>query len=109
MSKRQKLVTAEIAKKLPKLYSQEKVKDPIVHLKLFNPMGAQTWLITEYDGEDTFFGWAELGMGPGCAELGYVSRSEIEEVQLPFGMYIERDAHFEPKPLSEAKKEIGSF
>ena len=102
---RQKMITAEIARKLPKL-NEADVKDPIVHLKLFNPVGAATWLITEYDGEDTFFGWADLGMGPGCAELGYISKSELEEVALPFGMYIERDAHFTPKLLSEAKKEI---
>ena len=107
MPRRQKMITAEIAKKLPKLYSQENVKDPIVQMKLFNPVGNQTWLITEFDGEDLFFGFADLGMGPGCAELGYISKSEPEEVELPFGMYIERDAWWTPKPLSEAKKEIG--
>ena len=103
MPKRQKMITAEIAKKLPKLCAQDGVKDPIVHLRLFNPVGAQTWLITEWDGEDTFFGWADLGMGPGFSELGYISKSELESIKLPFGMYIERDAHFSPKPLSEAK------
>jgi hypothetical protein len=40
---------------LPALYSKEKVEDPIVKLKLFNPVGVGTWYITEasarIDGE----------------------------------------------------------
>ena len=102
MPRKQKLVTAEIAKKLPPLYAQDGVEDPIVYLKLFNPVGAGTWYVTEYDGEDTFFGYVDLG-DPFCAELGYISKSELEGAKLPFGMSIERDAHFTPKPLSEAK------
>lgn len=97
------MITAEIAKKLPKLGATEKEADPVVHLKLFNPVGAGTWYITEWDGEDTFFGWADLGMGPGMAELGYISKSELEELKLPFGMHIERDAWWSPTPLSKVK------
>jgi len=97
-----KLITKEIARKLPKLYAQDGVKDPMVYLKLFNPVGAGTWYITEWDGEDTFFGFADLG-DPACAEFGYISKSELESLRLPMGMSIERDAWWSPKPLSEAK------
>jgi hypothetical protein len=50
--------------------------DPVPVLKLFNPLGAATWLATELgeDG-DTMFGLADLGFG--CPELGYFSLSEI--------------------------------
>ena len=71
---------------------------PVV--KLFNPCGAATWIITEMmeDG-DTLFGLCDLGFG--TPELGYVSLAEIESVKGPFGLGIERDLHFRPLfPLS---------
>ncbi len=74
--------------------------DPVPLLKLFNPLGAATWLATELaeDG-DALFGLADLGFG--CPELGYFSLSEIAAVRLPYGMGIERDIDFEtPLPLS---------
>ena len=74
--------------------------DPVPVLKLFNPVGAATWLATELaEDDDTLFGLADLGFG--CPELGYFSLSEIASVRLPFGLGIERDISFEtPHPLS---------
>ena len=74
--------------------------DPVPVLKLFNSLGAATWLATELgDDGDTLFGLADLGFG--CPELGYFSLSEIASVRLPFGMVIERDLSFESAfPLS---------
>lgn len=70
-------------------------------LKLFNPCGAATWLLTELDEDgDTAFGLCDLGQQ--CPELGYVSLEELASVTLPFGLYIERDIHFRAhKTLSE--------
>lgn len=74
--------------------------DPLPVVKLFNPMGAATWLASELDEDgDTLFGLADLGFG--CPELGAFSLSEIESVRLPGGLGIERDLYFEPRfPLS---------
>lgn len=67
--------------------------DPVPVVKLFNPLGAGTWLATElYEDGDTLFGLADLGFG--CPELGTFSLSEIERVRLPFGLAIERDIGF---------------
>ncbi|NIJ20210.1 hypothetical protein FHS95_001902 [Sphingomonas naasensis] len=67
--------------------------DPVPVLKLFNPIGAATWLATElYDDGDTLFGLADLGFG--CPELGTFSLAEIAAVRLPFGLGIERDLAF---------------
>ena len=67
--------------------------DPVPVVKLFNPLGAATWLATElYDDGDTLFGLADLGFG--CPELGVFSLSEIASVRLPFGLGIERDLGF---------------
>ena len=70
------------------------------YLKLFSPTGSATWLITEIVDEDTLFGLCDLGMG--FPELGYVSLQELESVELPFGLKIERDMYFTPdKTLKE--------
>jgi len=74
--------------------------DPAPVVKLFNPVGAATWLATELDEDgDTLFGLADLGFG--CPELGSFSMSEIASVRLPFGLGIERDVAFETRiPIS---------
>lgn len=67
--------------------------DPAPVVKLFNPVGAATWLATELaDDGDTLFGLADLGFG--CPELGCFSLSEIASVRLPYGLRIERDLGF---------------
>ncbi len=96
------LMTEELRKKIPKLYSQEKEKDPVVYAKYFTPDSSWTWYVLEFDGKDTFFGHVD-GFEP---ELGYFSLSELESVKGPLGLEIERDLHWEPKPLSEVKKEV---
>ena len=80
-----KLITATIRKQLEK-----KGDKPV--LKLFDPCGAATWLITEIDEDGIMFGLADLGMG--CPELGYVSIDELESFKGPLGIGVERDMHF---------------
>jgi hypothetical protein len=73
---------------------------PVV--KIFNPCGAATWLLTESDPDepDRLFGLCDLGMGE--PELGYVLRSELETARGRLGLRMERDRWFEAnKPLSE--------
>ena len=73
---------------------EKSAPDPVPVLKLFNPIGAATWLATElYGDDDTLFGLADLGFG--TPELGVFSLSEIASVRLPYGMGIERDIGFE--------------
>ena len=74
--------------------------DHVPLLKLFNPAGPGTWLITELgDDGDTLFGLCDLEMG--FPELGSVSLSEITSVKLPLGLTIERDVSFEGRvPIS---------
>lgn len=86
--------------------------DPAPVVKLFNPVGAATWLATELDADgDTLFGLADLGFG--CPELGSFSLSEIAAVRLPFGLTIERDLDFTSAvPLSvwaDAARRAGSI
>ncbi|MCW2397924.1 DUF2958 domain-containing protein [Sphingobium sp. B2D3C] len=86
--------------------------DPPPVLKLFNPLGAATWLATELaEDDDTLFGLADLGFG--CPELGYFSLLEIQSIRLPYGLSIERDLAFESNfPLTvwtETARRAGSI
>jgi len=75
--------------------------DPVPVVKLFNPVGAGTWLISESDPQDRdiLFGLCDLGVG--CPELGSVRASELSSYCGPLGLGIERDRHFTPShPLS---------
>ena len=103
-----KLITKEIEKRLPKLYSQENEADPIVQLKLFTPDAQWTWYI--YEGEkheDAGGDWLLFGkvVSPMCpdGEIGYVSMPELRKVRGGLGLPIERDMYFKPKPLSQCK------
>lgn len=92
-----KLFTKEILRKMPKLYEMDgKPKNEVrIQAKLFNPVGAATWYITEYDPEEKIaFGFANLGDDQN-AELGYISIEELENLRLPYGLKIERDRYFE--------------
>jgi len=78
----------------------KRAPDPVPVVKLFNPLGAATWLAIELDEDgDVLFGLADLGFG--CPELGSFSLCEIAAIRLPFGLRIERDIAFATdRPLS---------
>lgn len=95
-----KLLTEELLKQLPPLYSQENNPDPLVVCKFFFPDFNWTWYAIEFDGKDTFYGYV-AGDEP---ELGYFSLSELEKTRGKLGLSIERDLYFKPRRLSEVKK-----
>jgi hypothetical protein len=96
-----KLLTEELRKTLPPLYSQESNKDPVVHVKFFCPWSNWTWFTTEGKAEDEeflLFGYV-IGHEEEC---GYFALSEMESVRGPGGLTIERDLYFKPgRPFSE--------
>ena len=95
------LLPADVRRTLPALYATEHEADPMVWVKFFTPWTSWTWYVTEFDGEDIFFGWVE-GLD---SELGYFSLSELESVRGPGGLTIERDLYFTPCRLSEVRRE----
>jgi hypothetical protein len=85
-----KLLTEELRRKLPLLYSQDgKGGRAIAHVKYFCPSSSWSWYGVEYDGEDTFFGLVDGHF----KELGYFSLSELEGANGPMGLPIERDLY----------------
>jgi DUF2958 family protein len=90
-----RLMTKELEKRFLKVGSQEKVKDPVIVAKFFNPQGAGTWYATEYDPkEKMFFGYVSI-FGDWNDEWGYFSLAELESIKGRFGLGIERDLYWE--------------
>jgi len=81
---------------VPPIGSQEGAPEAIVHVKLFDPVGSWMWYVTEWDGENTAFGWV-CGLVP---EFGYIDISELAALRGGIGIGIELDMHFVPTPLS---------
>jgi len=72
---------------------------PVV--KLFNPCGAATWLLTEIDPEDETIAWGLCDLGMGFPEYGTVSLTELAAYRGRFGLSVERDLHFTARgPIS---------
>ena len=97
------LMPANVKSKLPDIGGQEDVSDPMVYVRYFSPYSGAVWLITEFDGQDEMFGWAELF--PGGGELGYMSLRDLEGQERRGLPLIERDLYFRPKALSQAKRD----
>jgi hypothetical protein len=73
--------------------------EPVV--KLFNPCGAATWLLTEIDPDDETVAWGLCDLGMGFPEFGTVSLAELEHYRGRLGLGIERDLHFKARgPIS---------
>lgn len=89
-----KLVTEKQREKLL-ANGADRGADHVPVVKLFNPCGAGTWIVTELDPEEpsVAFGLADLGFG--FPELGCFSLEELQAFRGPFGLGIERDLHFE--------------
>ena len=100
------LMTKEIRKKLPPLYSQENLGGKAVaHLKLFTPDSNWTWHISEGSPEGEDFSFFGLVFGHE-KELGYFSLSELQKVRGSLGLPIERDLYWQPKTLEEIAPEL---
>jgi hypothetical protein len=64
-------------------------------MKLFDPCGAGTWLLTELAPEDDDLAFGLCDLGTGFPELGSVRIFELEAHKGPLGIGIEGDQHFE--------------
>ena len=101
-----KLFTTSIEKRLIKNFEINNGKEhPVDHkvvVKLFNPGGAGTWYLTEYDKDN------DVAFGLSCIhekEIGYVSMKELRGFRGTFGLKIERDKNFDSnkKTMEECK------
>lgn len=103
------LITKEIENKLPKLYSQDNVADPMVICKFFVPWGYWSWYVIEGEKrtDETGANYLLFGLVRGdFVELGYFTLNELTAVRGPFGLGLERDLYFCSCHLSEVRADI---
>lgn len=102
-----KLLTKEIERKLPSLYSQDgKPADQVkVAVKFFCPWNSWTWYATEGEYQEESGTWLFFGLVKGLeTELGYFTLSELESARGPGGLRIERDLHFGNHTLADVQE-----
>jgi len=95
-----KLITKALLQRFKRIGDQTESSDPIIITKFFNPCGAGTWYVAEYNPETNIcFGYVT---GLQFDEWGYFSLDELQEFRSrPFNLPIERDLHFTEKKFSE--------
>ena len=98
----------DLAELLPPLAEGEPPSDPLVPVKLFTPATSWTWLLLEYDPDkDVAFGFAHSAENHFAAELGYIDLGELRSVVNAFRTpLVERDIHWTPVTLSDAKESL---
>ncbi len=72
----------ERLEKIPRFYETELIplQDKLIYLHFF--IGACDWFITEFNGDDLFFGFAILNNDYINAEWGYISFSELKSINI---------------------------
>ena len=96
-----KLLTKELEKKLPPLYSQDGLgDDAMAFVKIFAPDSNWTWYITERDPDTNECFGVVCGLE---REYGYFNLEELQGLRGPFGLPLERDRYFEPMPVNLCK------
>jgi len=86
-------MTKELIQQFNKIGRQESKKDPMVITKFFCPWNSWTRFVTEYDEESKEFFWFVNWLEK---ERWYFSQQELESLDDPFGLRIERDLYFKP-------------
>ena len=103
-----KLMTEKIRKKAKPLYSTDGEFPKEVLAKYFFPSSRWTWYATEFDGEDTFFGYVVSGIDPAFDEWGTFSLKELSSIKGEFGGWkytsVERDLFFEDRQIDKNGK-----
>ncbi len=98
--------TEERLARIPKLYQTENIplKDKLIYLHFF--IAGCDWYISEYDGEDLFWGFAVLNNDFQNAEWGYISFSELKAIRIHDCLEIdcELEEYWQVRKASEIDK-----
>jgi len=107
-----KLLPCKIRERLPSLGGQDgKGGKAVAYAKCFSPDGSFSWFITEgspvRSKDNDVVDYILYGLVDGqFKELGYFRLSELENVNGPMGLPIERDLYWKPKTLQEIAPEM---
>jgi hypothetical protein len=102
--RRHKLLPQGVREKFPAWMATDgQGMDAEVVVKFFSPYNRYTLYVTEFDGDDTLFGYCVSPLGDDCDEWGYQSFLELAQLTGPLRVpLIERDIHFPAITVAEA-------
>ena len=86
--------------RIPRLYETEHIplEDKLIYLHFF--IGGCNWYVSEYDGDDLFFGFAILNGDYEMAEWGYISFAELKSICV-HGLEIDCEMNWTLKKANE--------
>jgi hypothetical protein len=89
---------------IPRLYETEDIapEEKLIYLHCF--LGECDWYMAEFDGEDTFFGYAILNGDTEMAEWGYISFRELKELKVRPGFEVDCDLFWKVKKAGQVDK-----
>jgi len=92
--------SAEQLKGIPDLYETEHIptEDKIIHAHFH--IGQSHWLISEFDKNDTMFGYCILNFDFLNSEWGYVSYQDLVSINIQDKYQVEFDTTWVPIPAS---------
>lgn len=67
-------------------------------------IGGCDWYVTEFDGDDTFFGFAILNGDFQMAEWGNISYKELQELKVSGFMEVDYDKHWDRPQVQHVEK-----
>ncbi len=89
--------------KIPRLYETEDipVKEKVIHLHFF--VGDCDWFVSEFDGQDIFFGFVILNGDLEMAEWGYFGFAELKSICVGIGFEVdcESERFWRIRPANE--------
>ena len=88
---------------IPRLYRTEAcpLPDKLIYMHFF--LAGCDWYIAEFDGQDIFWGFAILNNDYLNAEWGYISFSELKNLDLLY-LEVDRDLYWKVRPAREVDK-----
>ncbi|MCR9171537.1 MAG: DUF2958 domain-containing protein [bacterium] len=99
-----KLTTKTLLQEFNRIGDQSENENPMVVAKFFDPCGSATLYATEYDPETNICYGYVTGLFED--EWGSFSITELESIERPFGIRIERDIHFTPMSFNELMNKL---
>jgi hypothetical protein len=96
--------TKEQLASTPALYGTENtpLKDKPIYLHFF--IGNCDWYAIEFDGDDTFWGFAILNNDFQMAEFGYFSLEELSSIRVKGFYEIENDLFWQVRPAHQVER-----
>lgn len=106
----QKLLTQELRKNLPKIYTQDgKGNEAKIYAKFFTPDSSLTWYVLEgepvLDEQGNEVDFEFYGLVDGYEqELCYFTLSNLKSIRGKFGLPVERDLYFKNQIIGDIRR-----